>query len=77
MSTSRGQRLGTLLGCSTSDPTALETCMQQANVTQVAILQYQVFSNTDIIGIPFLPVVDGVFLPDKPDVWFLSFLSFL
>lgn len=61
-----------MLGCSNSTPAALETCLQQANVTEVAMRQYDVFTSSELLGIPFLPVVDGDFLPSDVDVCLLK-----
>lgn len=37
--------------------------MQEANVNEVARQQTNVLSIGDLLGIPFTPAVDGVFLP--------------
>ncbi|XP_075905947.1 cholinesterase-like isoform X2 [Nelusetta ayraudi] len=68
----RGQNLGTALGCSNSTPAVLETCLQQANVTEVAMRQYNVFASGELLGIPFVPVVDGAFLPSDVDTLLTS-----
>lgn len=61
----RAIKLGTLLECPTSDPAELETCLQKVNASQIVVAQFGVASNA---AYPFVPVVDGVFLPDKPEV---------
>ncbi|CAG07201.1 unnamed protein product, partial [Tetraodon nigroviridis] len=61
----RAIKLGTSLECPTSDPAELETCLQRVSASQLAISQFAVL---DSGGYPFFPVVDGVFLPDKPEV---------
>lgn len=66
-STFRSSKLGELLGCPTSDPADLEACMQQAEVSQVAMMQYGVFQ-PGAASIPFTPIIDGVFLPDTIEV---------
>lgn len=70
MSTSRGQKLGTLLGCLTTDPVALEACMQQADASIVLMMQFAVLLELGIMTFPFAPVIDGVFLPDNLEVCF-------
>lgn len=70
LSPSRGQNLGTVMGCSNSTPAVLETCLQEANVTELLMRQYNVFASGDLLGIPFPPVVDGVFLPNDVNVCF-------
>lgn len=55
------------VGCS-DKTTELETCLQSIDVNQLVMAQYGVLSNPSISDIPFLPVVDGVFLPDEVDV---------
>lgn len=72
--TCRGQNLGAVLGCSNSTPALLEACLQKADVTAVALQQYNVFTSSELLGIPFVPVVDGVFLPSDLNVKFLVHL---
>uniref|UniRef100_A0A3Q3WB49 Carboxylic ester hydrolase n=1 Tax=Mola mola TaxID=94237 RepID=A0A3Q3WB49_MOLML len=60
----RSTKLGTAVGCSTSDPAKMEACLQQVNVTTIAKAQNGVLTNGALSDIPFLPVIDGVFLPD-------------
>uniref|UniRef100_H3CMY0 Carboxylic ester hydrolase n=1 Tax=Tetraodon nigroviridis TaxID=99883 RepID=H3CMY0_TETNG len=62
----RSTKLGMLVGCSniSSD---LETCLQNTDATGLLKVQYGVLSNPSTSDIPFLPVVDGVFLPDEID----------
>uniref|UniRef100_A0A3Q3X9W9 Carboxylic ester hydrolase n=1 Tax=Mola mola TaxID=94237 RepID=A0A3Q3X9W9_MOLML len=57
----RARKLGSLLGC--SDPAELEACLQQVDVNQLATMQFGVMG-PGLGGYPFIPVVDGVFLPD-------------
>uniref|UniRef100_A0A3Q3W5A6 Cholinesterase n=1 Tax=Mola mola TaxID=94237 RepID=A0A3Q3W5A6_MOLML len=57
----RARKLGSLLGC--SDPAELEACLQQVDVNQLATMQFGVMG-PGFGGYPFIPVVDGVFLPD-------------
>uniref|UniRef100_A0A3Q3WB44 Carboxylic ester hydrolase n=1 Tax=Mola mola TaxID=94237 RepID=A0A3Q3WB44_MOLML len=64
----RSTKLGTAVGCSTSDPAKMEACLQQVNVTTIAKAQNGVLTNGALSDIPFLPVIDGVFLPDTVDV---------
>uniref|UniRef100_H3C766 Carboxylic ester hydrolase n=1 Tax=Tetraodon nigroviridis TaxID=99883 RepID=H3C766_TETNG len=60
----RAIKLGGLLDCPTSAPAELETCLQRVNASQLAVAQFGVLSNLE--SYPFVPVVDGVFLPDTP-----------
>uniref|UniRef100_A0A3Q3W9M6 Carboxylesterase type B domain-containing protein n=1 Tax=Mola mola TaxID=94237 RepID=A0A3Q3W9M6_MOLML len=61
----RARKLGSLLGC--SDPAELEACLQQVDVNQLATMQFGVMG-PGFGGYPFIPVVDGVFLPDTIEV---------
>lgn len=60
--------LATSLGCSTSNSAHLEACLQQADPGIITMKQYDVLTQPSILDLPFLPVVDGDFLPDKPEV---------
>ncbi|XP_018536669.1 acetylcholinesterase [Lates calcarifer] len=62
----RAKKLATSLGCSTN-PAEMEACLQKANAGDIALKQFDVLSQS-ILAIPFIPVVDGDFLPDKPEI---------
>lgn len=66
MSILRAIKLGTILECPTLDPAELETCLQRVNASELIIAQYGVLDGLG--GYPFVPVVDGVFLTDHPQV---------
>ena len=55
------------LGCPTANSAKLEACLQQADAGKITLQQY---GNTQasLLPLPFVPVVDKDFLPDKPDV---------
>lgn len=58
--------LGMSVGCNKS--IELETCLQSIDVSHLVMVQYGVLLNPSTSDIPFLPVVDGDFLPDEVDV---------
>lgn len=60
----RSTKLGELLGCKQTDPAQLQDCMQAADVNDLVVQQNLVTTG----GIPFEPIVDGVFLPDSVQV---------
>ncbi|XP_028321562.1 acetylcholinesterase-like [Gouania willdenowi] len=64
----RSLKLATLLGCPTSPPARLETCMQLADPKKIVEEQYNVFTKPSLLGFAFLPQVDGDFLPDQVEV---------
>ncbi|XP_030600407.1 acetylcholinesterase isoform X1 [Archocentrus centrarchus] len=60
--------LARLLECPTSDPVRLEACLQQADVKKIAMKQFDVLKQPLLLAIPFIPHVDGAFLPDDVEV---------
>uniref|UniRef100_A0A7N8XT93 Carboxylic ester hydrolase n=1 Tax=Mastacembelus armatus TaxID=205130 RepID=A0A7N8XT93_9TELE len=64
----RSLRLATSLGCPTAHSAHLETCLLQADPGNITLKQYDVLTQASILTLPFVPVVDGDFLPDKPEV---------
>uniref|UniRef100_A0A8C6MA17 Carboxylic ester hydrolase n=1 Tax=Nothobranchius furzeri TaxID=105023 RepID=A0A8C6MA17_NOTFU len=64
----RAMMLGKLLGCSTSHPVQMEDCLQQADPQRISEKQYEVLTKPTVLALPFLPVVDGDFLPDQVEV---------
>ncbi|KAM9853496.1 cholinesterase-like [Aulostomus maculatus] len=64
----RSVMLATLLGCPTSHPARLETCLQKADPGKITSKQYDVFTTPRFLALSFGPLVDGDFLPDKPEV---------
>ncbi|XP_029028211.1 cholinesterase-like [Betta splendens] len=65
----RSLKLAKALDCSTSDPAALEACLQKADAEKITLKQHNVLTERhDILSLPFLPVVDGDVLPDNPEV---------
>ncbi|XP_068174426.1 acetylcholinesterase-like [Antennarius striatus] len=64
----RSESLAKILGCPTSDSDYLETCLQEAEPKKMTSKQYEVLTKVSITPFPFVPVVDGVFLPEKVEV---------
>ncbi|XP_023258749.1 acetylcholinesterase-like isoform X1 [Seriola lalandi dorsalis] len=64
----RALRLASSLKCPTSPPGQLEACLQKADPYEIAEKQYNAPAQPSILGALFVPVVDGDFLPDKPEV---------
>ncbi|KAK5868333.1 hypothetical protein PBY51_009359 [Eleginops maclovinus] len=65
---SRSMKLATLLGCPTSPPADMEACLQKVDPHQISLNQFDVLVQPSFIGLPFVPHVDGDFLPDKIEV---------
>lgn len=65
---SRSTKLAKLLGCPTSDPAYLEVCLQKAQPEKITAKQYDVLMQPSVLGLPFVPVVDGDFLREKVEV---------
>uniref|UniRef100_A0A3Q1ESN3 Carboxylic ester hydrolase n=1 Tax=Acanthochromis polyacanthus TaxID=80966 RepID=A0A3Q1ESN3_9TELE len=63
----RSLMLAKLLGCPTSHP-AVEDCLQRADPQKISMKQYDVLTPPQILAFPFVPHVDGDFLPDKVEV---------
>ncbi|XP_008283300.1 cholinesterase-like isoform X2 [Stegastes partitus] len=63
----RSLMLAKLLGCPTSHP-ALEDCLQLADPQKITTKQYDVLTQPELLALPFVPHVDGDFLPDKVEV---------
>lgn len=61
-------KLAASLECPTSHPAHLEACLQQADPGKITSKQYDVVTSLAIIALPFVPVVDGDFLPDEVEV---------
>lgn len=66
----RAIKLGKLMKCPTSNSSDLEACLQRVDASVLVTAQFGVMTGIGL-GYPFLPVVDGVFLPDKIEVCFL------
>ncbi|XP_062242688.1 acetylcholinesterase-like [Platichthys flesus] len=64
----RALMLAKSLGCPTAKSAELETCLQKANAGKITSQQYDVLAQDLVLGLPFVPVVDKDFLPDKPEV---------
>lgn len=67
LSSFRATKLGTLLGCPTLNSTELETCLQNTSASLLVHTQFAL-ERTGFIKSPFIPVIDGVFLPDTVQV---------
>lgn len=64
----RSLMLAKLLGCSTFPPAQLEACLQEADPATITSKQYEIFTKPSLLTLPFVPVVDGDFLPDDLEV---------
>ncbi|XP_059188207.1 acetylcholinesterase-like [Centropristis striata] len=64
----RSMKLATLLGCPTSPPADMEACLQKADPMKISLKQYDVLTSPAAISLPFVPHVDGDFLPEEVDV---------
>ncbi|KAK2847051.1 hypothetical protein Q5P01_010050 [Channa striata] len=64
----RSLALAKSLSCPTSPVARLEECLQQADPSEITTKQYDVLTQASILSLPFLPVVDGDFLTDTPEV---------
>ncbi|XP_061924133.1 acetylcholinesterase-like isoform X1 [Entelurus aequoreus] len=64
----RSVMLATLLGCPTDHPAHLDTCLQKVDPRSIASKQFDVLPETTFLAMPFVPIVDGYFLPDEPEV---------
>ncbi|KAM3616278.1 uncharacterized protein V6R79_015333 [Siganus canaliculatus] len=63
----RATKLAELLGCPTSDP-QLEECLLQLDAGKITLMQSDVITEPHLLAFPFVPVVDGNFLPDEVEV---------
>lgn len=68
----RSLMLAKSLGCPTSSQPQLEACLQKADPEKVALQQFDVLTQPEVVATPFVPHVDGDFLPDKPQVLLAS-----
>ncbi|XP_077961162.1 cholinesterase [Gasterosteus aculeatus] len=64
----RSTKLAALLGCPQSPPSDMKDCLVQADPLKISSEQYDVVVQPTIIITPFVPYVDGDFLPDKVEV---------
>uniref|UniRef100_A0A8C5BMZ2 Carboxylic ester hydrolase n=1 Tax=Gadus morhua TaxID=8049 RepID=A0A8C5BMZ2_GADMO len=60
--------LASLLGCPRSPAADLERCLQRVDLVDIVTEQFQVLTEASILGFPFAPSADGLFLPDEPEV---------
>lgn len=63
----RARKLATALGCPTDGP-RMEACLQKADPWELSLKSYDVLPTPTFTPLPFVPVVDGVFLPDTVDM---------
>lgn len=68
--------LARLLDCPTSNPVHLEACLQRADLHKIAMKQFDILTQPSLLAIPFIPHVDGDFLPDKVEVGICISLAF-
>lgn len=59
----RSQKLVQSLGCPLSPQDQLETCLEKADAKAIVNKQFEVAPQTTVVNVPFVPVVDGNFLP--------------
>ncbi|XP_037124588.1 acetylcholinesterase-like [Syngnathus acus] len=64
----RSMMLATLIGCPTSSPAQLDICLQTTDPWVITSLQFDVVTEPTILPFPFVPTVDGDFLPDEIQV---------
>ncbi|CAL8350983.1 unnamed protein product [Lota lota] len=64
----RTRTLASLLGCPRSPAVDLERCLQRVDPVDIVTRQFEVLTEASVIVLPFLPLVDGDFLPDEPEV---------
>lgn len=64
----RSLMLAKTLGCPTSHAAHLEACLQKADPLKIISKQNDVITTPTLLAFPFVPNVDGDFLPDKPEV---------
>ncbi|XP_036943123.1 acetylcholinesterase-like [Acanthopagrus latus] len=57
----RSTKLAAALGCK-SNPAKLEECLQQADPGKITLMQSEVLTQPALLGLSFVPTVDGVFL---------------
>uniref|UniRef100_A0A8C8RLW8 Carboxylesterase type B domain-containing protein n=1 Tax=Pelusios castaneus TaxID=367368 RepID=A0A8C8RLW8_9SAUR len=62
----RSRTLGQLLGCTNSEDTALVGCLQGKEPKELSKNQLFVLRHKELMGLPFVPIPDGDFLPDTP-----------
>lgn len=64
----RSLMLAKLVDCPSSPAARLEACLQQADPQKVSTKQFEVLTQSSLLSLPFMPHVDGNFLPDAVDV---------
>ncbi|KAM4742246.1 acetylcholinesterase-like [Anableps anableps] len=64
----RSLMLAKLLDCPTHHSARLETCLQQADPQKISVKQYESITQPSILSLPFVPNVDGDFLPAEVEV---------
>ncbi|XP_063349272.1 cholinesterase-like [Pelmatolapia mariae] len=64
----RSLMLAKLVDCPSSPAARLEACLQQADPQKILTKQFEVLTQPSLISLPFMPHVDGNFLPDAVDV---------
>ena len=65
--TPRSTKLAAALGCK-SNPAKLEECLQQADPGKITLMQSEVLTQPALLGLSFVPTVDGVFLTNTVEV---------
>ncbi|XP_066537701.1 acetylcholinesterase [Hoplias malabaricus] len=63
----RANKLGKLVGCPDGNDTELITCLRNKQPQELIDNEWQVLPYSSLFRFSFVPVVDGVVLPDTPD----------
>uniref|UniRef100_A0A8C8S938 Carboxylic ester hydrolase n=1 Tax=Pelusios castaneus TaxID=367368 RepID=A0A8C8S938_9SAUR len=62
----RAQALGRLMGCAKGSDSAVVDCLRRKNSKEFVRHDFTITRNKALVDFPFLPTVDGDFLPDTP-----------
>ncbi|KAG7484102.1 hypothetical protein MATL_G00045570 [Megalops atlanticus] len=68
----RATLLATLVGCPSGNDTELVDCLRTRRPRELLDSEWQVLPYSSLFRFPFVPVVDGVELPDTPDAMLSS-----
>ncbi|XP_042583404.1 acetylcholinesterase [Cyprinus carpio] len=63
----RANLLGKLVGCSEGNDTELVDCLRNKHPQELIDQEWQVLPYSSLFRFSFVPVIDGVFLPDTPE----------
>lgn len=68
----RSLMLAKLLDCPVTPSARLEMCLKQAHPQKISEKQYDVLTQPSVLLLPFVPIVDGDFLPAEVEVMLSS-----